>query len=391
VLKPNVYDIFLLSAAFNAAQLLTTFLFQRRLRRQLAEPPGSYAPSVTVIVACKGDPPDFAGNISSLLDQDYPGARRYLLALPSREDPAHRRLETLLSGRGRRRVRLCASESLPSCSSGKALDLLFALRQAPPETELLLFADADIRVHRAWIAQMVSPLQDERVGASTTALLAVPRQGGFWSFLRFVWLGVSVSNWSFMGAVCGQSLAMRRREFYALQVPELWEHALLEDLALSARLRRWSKEVRFVARAMPVTVGGCDAGQYFDVSNRWIKCCRIFDAGVWLMGLAYLAVKIGVTLWTVLHRDWFLLAFFWSLDMLNVFLLFESYRRLLPDRFRDLPLGGGTLSTLAAIASPLLAASYLTNFLTSLMGNSVVWGRYVYRVGRGKELAVSRR
>ena len=169
MLKPNAYDVFLLSAAFNAAQLLTTFLFQRRLRRQLRQRPGDYAPSVTVIVACKGDPPDLAENMSSLLDQDYPGRREYLLALPSRSDPAHRRIETLLAGRDDVQVRLCASEALPSCSSGKALDLLFALRQAPPQTEILLFADADIRVHRTWISELVSPLQDARVGAATSA------------------------------------------------------------------------------------------------------------------------------------------------------------------------------------------------------------------------------
>jgi len=391
MLKPNAYDVFLLSAAFNAAQLLTTFLFQRRLRRQLRQRPGDYAPSVTVIVACKGDPPDLAENMSSLLDQDYPGRREYLLALPSRADPAHRRIETLLAGRGDVQVRLCASEALPSCSSGKALDLLFALRQAPPQTEILLFADADIRVHRTWISELVSPLQDARVGAATSALLAVPHQSGFWSFLRFVWLGLNVPYWSFTDSVCGQSLAMRRQDFHDLDVQRLWAGALLEDLALAPRLRSWGRRTVFVASAMPRTTSDCQAGQFFDVFNRWIKCYRLFDPLVWLWGLLYLLVKTGITLWSILHRDWLLLAFFWSLDMLNVFLLFSMYRRLLPDRFESLPPAFRSFPVLAALASPLLTAIQLLHFLASVLDDRVAWGGYVYRVARGKVVEVMRR
>jgi len=254
-----------------------------------------------------------------------------------------------------------------------------------------LFEDADIRVHRTWIAEMAAPLREAGVGAATSALLAVPRQFGFWSFLRFVWLGVTVSFWSFMGAVCGQSLAMRRQDFYDLQVPGLWEGALLEDLALTARLRRWGKEVRFVARAMPVTVGDCDASQFFDVFNRWIKCCRLFDAGVWLMGLAYLATKTGITLWSAWHHDWRLLAIFWAFDMLNVWLLFAVYRLFLPDRFTELYPAYRPLPVLAALASPVLTAVYLLNYATSIINNSVSWGGYIYRVGAQKRLTVVRR
>jgi hypothetical protein len=390
---PNAYDILVTSAAFNAAQLLTTLLFRRRLRRELAAPPPAYAPSVTVVVACKGEGEGFAANIESLLDQDYAGEREYLLATPSREDPAHRALEALLRRRGGGdRARLHASEAVPSRSSGKALDLVTALAEAPPRSEVLLFADADIRVHRSWLAELVDPLGDPRVGAATSVAVAVPRRLGAWSVLRFLWLGMSVCCWSFMRAVCGQSLAMRRADFLALGVPALWERALLEDLALSARLRAWDKEVRFVARAMPVTDADCDARQFFDVFNRWIKCCRLFDPGVWLLSLGYLGAKTGLTLWCLARAEWRLLAFFWAFDMLNQALLALTYLRGLPGRFAALPLAArAALPALAAAASPLLTLVYLVNFMASLLDNRVSWGSYVYRVGPDRSLTVARR
>lgn len=392
IVLPNAYDILVTSAAFNAAQLLTTFLFRRRIAKELAVPRASFAPSVTVVVACKGDGPDLAGNMAALFDQDYPGPRDYLLATPSAGDPAHVRLEQLLRGPDAPRARLCASEQRPSRSSGKALDLLHALEQAPPSGEVLLFADADIRVSRAWLSEMVAPLADERVGAATSALLAVPRRLGLWSVLRFLWMGVGVSCWVFMKSVCGQSLAMRRGEFYALGVPGVWREALLEDLALTARLRRWDKEVRFVARAMPTTPSDCDASQFFDVFNRWIKCYRLFDGGVWLLALAYLGMKAGITLWAAAHRQWGLLAFFWAGDMLNLALLAATYVRLLPDRFDALsPAARLLLPVLAGLASPLLAGVYSLNFLASMAGDTVTWGSYAYTVGRDRSLTVGRR
>jgi len=131
---PIAYDILVASAAFNAAQLLTTALIYRRFFREAVPAPDSYVPSVTVIVASKGDSPDLIGNISSLLDQDYAGTREYLLVTPSRTDPGYQKLEALLKDRGAVQARLCASEALPSRSSGKALDLVFALKEFPPTT-----------------------------------------------------------------------------------------------------------------------------------------------------------------------------------------------------------------------------------------------------------------
>lgn len=380
---PSAYDLLVSGVALNAGQFLTTLLIFLRFRREAAAPPSGFNPPVTLVLAAKGETPGLAANVASLLDQDYPGKVDYLLAAPGRADPAWRALETVFSTRPGLRYVLTASERTPTVSSGKALDLVHAFRAAPPEGEVLVFADVDLRVGRGWLTALVAPLADPAVTAATSALLAAPDRRSFWGFLRSVWLGVTVGYWSFMGAACGQSLAMRRKDFYELDVPGCWEGALLEDLALTRLLRRAGRAVRFVALAMPAGDGACGRREFFDVFNRWVKCSRLFDPGVWLMGLAYLLVKAGITAGALLYGSAALALAFWLPDMVNAGLLFAVYRAYLPGSFAGLPPGGAPLPLLAGLASPALTAVYLANYAASLLGKDVRWGSYVYRPAPG--------
>src|SRR5215472_9248924 len=134
------------------------YRFLAYLRRSLEAPPSSYHPPATVIVAVKGVDEGFEANLGRLLAQDYPNYS-VLFSVASESDPAHPRLADLavsagaaveVRNPGLRAVRVVIA-GYASGRGEKVNNLLAALRQVPPATEVLVFADADARPRTDWL------------------------------------------------------------------------------------------------------------------------------------------------------------------------------------------------------------------------------------------------
>ncbi|MFH1723561.1 MAG: apolipoprotein N-acyltransferase [Elusimicrobiota bacterium] len=372
---PSQFDLVLACLLVGAVQTAVVVYFFLRLRAERDRPASAWAPRVSVLVPCAGDLQGLEDNVRSMLEQDYAGEVEYILVAPSTEDPAYRRLRSLKG------LRLFASGRTPERSSGKICDLLFALERVPAGTELLLFADADVRVRRDWIASMAAPLEDPSVGVSTTCMLPVPPRAGFWSWLRLVYMGAGMPYLALTGTVCGQSFAVRRGDFDAWKVAELWSRSLMEDLSLSALAARSGKKVCFSGRAVPVAREDSDARGLLQAAVRWTSMFRVYFKRMWVPGLLLTAFKSYVLLWALFPPvSWTLLAVLWAVDAAGLFLVFMALRACLPDRFRELPPAFRLPALLAALSAPLLQLLYLYSFAVSVFKREFVWGRHAYRV-----------
>ncbi|MFA5137951.1 MAG: glycosyltransferase family 2 protein [Elusimicrobiota bacterium] len=369
-------DLLLGVLALGAGQLVITLWFLWRCWRRA---PAEWIPGVSVFIPCAGEVQGLEGNIRSLLEQDYPGKREYVFVTPSAKDPAHRLIEKLLFVESLP-ARLLASERAPVGCSGKVSDLLYALEREAKDAELLVFADCDVRVRRDWLSSLTSALAEPGICVATSAALLIPGGKGFWGLMRLVWMAAGQPYLAATRCVCGHSFAMRASDFRELEVAKIWARSVMEDLSLSALLAGW-RNVRFCGQAMPVSAEKCGFRDYLGQFNKWILMFRVYLPLAWTMGLFMTLFKASVMFWSLTPPfSPGLFAVLWSVDAINLYILFTGLLRRIPDRFEGLhpPYRSG-LPVYAALSAPLLQLTYLVNFLNSLWTHEIAWGRYLYR------------
>lgn len=386
---PSHFDILLacwLLAGLQGLVLLRFLWMIRADSRRVIAP--DFKPRVAVLVACAGETPGFAQNIRSLLAQDYAGEVEFVFVTPSTEDPAYRALKELLRASGAKN-RLLATGLVPERASGKIVDLLYAIERLPSGTEVLAFADADVRVPPGWLGGLVGALAEDGVGIATALMLYVPSRPSLGAWMRMAWMGSGMPYFDMMANITGQSCAIRKSDFENLGVAELWSRSFLEDLALTRRVRGWEKKVRFVYRSAPHALDESGAADMLRVFVKWMAAYRIYDMRVWGLGAIVTAFKACAVAWSLVPpASLDILALVFGMDMAALFFVFVVLGRYLPDRFENLHPAFRPLPLAAALAAPLLQFVYCIAYAGSLLSRDIVWGPYTYRVRGPQDVEV---
>jgi apolipoprotein N-acyltransferase len=386
-LRISPFDLCLVVLFLGAVQAFYLWRFSRRLSRESSRPLPSRAPAATVFVPCKDAPPEFEEDISEMLAQRYPGPCEFLFVVSSEGDPAYAPLARLLGGKPAG-GRVLVTGAAPVRSSAKIANLLAALPEASPGSEVLVFADSDQRVPQDWLRSLVAPLEDPAVGATTSAMLYIPTRPGLWPMLRMVWMGWGMVYCAGLERVLGHAIAMRRADFDRLGVAGAWERAFNQDLPVGRLVRRDSRRVEFVGRAISSSRAECTRNLFFATFNRWVADFRTFDTRFWVTGLAVTALKAGVLLRAALGAAWGPALFLLAADMATLYGVFWVLRRSVPDRFLDVALPWKSYPLIAAWAAPLMLALYAVTFANSLWMRTFYWGGYTYRLKSSREVAV---
>lgn len=247
----------------------------------LAEPRADYAPPATLFLPVKGLDHDLAGNLRSLIEQDYPD---YELIVVCRDaaDEALRVVGNLGPG-----VRVLVAGDPPGDTGEKVHNLLFAVAQARAESEVFVFADSDGRVAPGWMRSLVAPLADGGLGAVTGFRWYFPEAGGFWPLLRSVWdstiagnMNVGDKNFAWGGAT-----AIRKATFEKSRVTEFWNGSVSDDYRLSNAVNQAGLGVRFAPGAMAAAEGTCSAREFLNWAVRQLIITRVYRRGLWWAGL----------------------------------------------------------------------------------------------------------
>jgi GT2 family glycosyltransferase len=118
------------------------------------------APRVTVVICTRDRPDQVRTTLSSLLKCSYPAARYEVVVVDNAAagEALTGLIDTDFAGEVRVRV---VREPKPGLSRARNCGL------AAAEGEIVLFADDDVQVDLDWIATLVAPFDDERVGATS--------------------------------------------------------------------------------------------------------------------------------------------------------------------------------------------------------------------------------
>ena len=179
-------------ALLSLALALWQWLAARRfpLHKRIAEP--DFSPSISILKPLKGCDKTTAESLQSWFDQNYTGQIQILFGVADANDPVCEIVRELLrKNSGHDAQLLVCSESLGT--NGKVSTLIQLERLA--KHSLILVSDADVRVPPDFLANVVAPLRDSKIGLvncfyrlanpTTTAMRweAVAINADFWSMV----------------------------------------------------------------------------------------------------------------------------------------------------------------------------------------------------------------
>ena len=276
-------------------------LWLRMARRALLGPTGFFAPRVALFCPVKGMEPGLEENLAALTQFDYPEYELFF-AVSGVDDPAYRLLEHV-AALSKHPVHIVRAGRAKDCGD-KVNNLRAAVEQAGEKFDLFVFTDSDGRPPRRWLARLVAPLADSRLGAVTTFRWLIPLRGGFWSALASAWnasiatyLGEHGNNFCWGGGT-----AIRRQRFEEVHALEAWRGSVSDDYSLTNSLRHAGYQIEFVPECLVASLSDVNARGFFEFTTRQLIITRVYAPRLWrIAALGHVfycaALLLGLGLW----------------------------------------------------------------------------------------------
>lgn len=357
------------------------------VRRRAGTDPGFYAPRTAVICPCKGVEPGLERNLTALTEFDHQNYEVFFV-LASESDPACSIVKRV-AATSRAKAHVVIGQKPEGCGE-KVSNLRAAIEQLPAEFEFLAFADSDGRPGKSWLNRLVAPLNDSRLGATTTMRWFVPNRNNLPTALLAAWNAPIVTMLSEKGKnFCwGGGTAIRRSVFEQAEVLEEWRNSVSDDYSMTRAIERAGRSIMFVPECMTLSYVETDFPGLLEFTNRQILITRVYAQNMWAIGgathlLYCLTLTLGVLLTLgdmIATVPAFHLA---TLTFLPVLLgVIRSSLRLV-----------GVTEVLPAARSQIMAQAwiyllltaiipflYVVNFVTSLVTRKVRWRGVTYEL-----------
>ena len=258
------------------------------VRQRLRTDPGFYAPRTAVLCPCRGMEPGLERNLVALCEFNHQNYEVFFI-LASEQDAAYLTVKRVAASSRVKATVIIAGK--PANCSEKVNNLRVCIEQLPPEFEVLVFADSDGRPGKAWLHHMVAPLNDSRIGATTTMRWFIPNNNSLPTALLAAWnasvvtmLGGQAKNFCWGGGT-----AIRRSVFDQAAVLEEWQHSVSDDYSMTAALRRHNLPILFLPECLTASYVETDFPSLVEFTNRQILITRVYSPQMWLFaGLTHL-------------------------------------------------------------------------------------------------------
>lgn len=357
------------------------------VRRRLNTDPGFYAPRTAVLCPCRGMEPGLERNLVSLCEFSHQNYEVFFI-LASDSDPAYTTVKRVAaSSHGKAHVILAGK---PEKCSEKVNNLRVCIEQLDPAFEVLVFVDSDGHPGKTWLHHMVAPLDDSRIGATTTMRWFFPNNNAFPTALLAAWnasvvtmLGNHAKNFCWGGGT-----AIRRDLFEQLGMLDTWQNSFSDDYSLTIAIERSRRQIVFLPECLTPSFVQTDFPGLLEFTNRQVKITRFYRPRMWAAAFAThflycftLLLGFFITLnLTIDSRPASQIITLWLLP-----LLFSSIRgairvigasEAMPSQRAQI-MGQSWIYIFVTLLVPFL---YFYNFLASLAGRRIRWRGIQYEI-----------
>jgi ceramide glucosyltransferase len=356
-------------------------------RRRMRTDPGFHAPRVAVLCPCKGVEPGLERNLVSLTEFNHQNYEVFFI-VASASDPVVPILNRVISS-SRPKAHLIVAGQPQNCGE-KVNNLSVAVGELPEEFEVLVFADSDGRPGRSWLQRLTAPLDDDRIGATTTMRWMIANRGNLATALLAAWNAPIVTLLSEKGRnFCwGGGTAIRRTVFEGIGVLDEWRTSVSDDYSITKALQRAGRSIFFVPECLTVSFVETDFKGLLEFSNRQILITRVYAQKIWRAAAAThllycVTVVLGLGLMIgdligerpALHIAALLILIF-LLSAIRASLRVIAVTEILPASKAQI-MNQAWVNIALPAAIPFL---YLTNFTHSLLTRKIRWRNIHYEL-----------
>ena len=197
----------------------------------------SFEPAVNVVLCLRGVDPFLDDCIAGLLAQNYSDFHLYCV-LDRADDPAAQVVERFV---GDSRLHSVVVQIRRDSCGLKNNALLTAIEKFQRQPEVIVSVDADALVDENWLRDLVAPLKDERVVASSGTRWFTASHKKMGSQVRHLWQLAALPQMYFYQVLWGGSLALKS-DFALEHVAPVWETALFDDVMIGGLAKRAGKK-----------------------------------------------------------------------------------------------------------------------------------------------------
>jgi ceramide glucosyltransferase len=282
----DLFDILaLIQVAAGLYLLWQAIMWLAYVRRRLKTDPGFFAPRTAVICPCRGMEPGLERNLVSLCEFDHQNYEVFFV-LASESDPAYSIVKRVAAS-SRAKAHVVIAGKPENCSE-KVNNLRVAVEQLPEEFEVLVFADSDGRPGKGWLHHLVAPLNDSRIGATTTMRWFVPNDSALPTALLAAWnsavvtmLGPNNKNFCWGGGT-----AIRRAIFEQIGMLDAWQYSFSDDYSLTTMIERSRHQIVFLPECLTPSYVQTDLAGLLEFTNRQIRITRVYRPQMWATAFA---------------------------------------------------------------------------------------------------------
>src|SRR5216683_7600566 len=236
---------------------------------------------VTLVLAATGPLPGLEMLFDALLGQTLRPAR-LIVAVESRDDPAHDRVEALAQGYPALPIELIVA-GLSGERAQKCTNLLAALARLRPADSYIVLIDADIRPQPWWLAALVAPLAAGRADIVNGYRWPVPiilSPGA--ALVAGIDRAIAIlPRLSQTRTIWGGSLAVTRRALEILDLPNTIGRTLTEDLPIGDRVAETGLRVLTRRAVRPITPFSGSFHDLWRFGRRQYQLIRLYRPGLW--------------------------------------------------------------------------------------------------------------
>ncbi|WP_427160487.1 glycosyltransferase [Aliinostoc sp. HNIBRCY26] len=234
---------FLVSWLVIQVSIILLFLWSLNSRSKTL--PDEQLPKTAVLLCLRGADPFLPNCLTSLLQQNYPNYDVKLI-IDSEQDPAWQVVSDTINQLGVTNYQINHLRSIRQTCSLKCSSLIQAVSELDESYKVVALVDADTIVHSNWLRELVSPLNNPSVGATTGNRWYLPT-GRYWgSLVRYIWNVSAVVQMSLYGIPWGGTLAIKTEVLHQTGLLEKWGQAFGEDTMIRSVLGKHNLKVKFV-------------------------------------------------------------------------------------------------------------------------------------------------
>lgn len=242
--------------------------------------PAEELPKTAIILCLRGADPYLARCLRSLFNQNYPHYDIKLI-VDSEEDPAWNIATKTIAEEKASNVDIQYLRQRRKNCTLKCSSLVQALSELDKTYKVIALVDADTVVHSNWLRELVSPLSDPKVGATTGNRWYLPT-GKYWGTLvRYIWNTSAVVQMFLYRIPWGGSLAIKTEVIQKTKLLEKWKYSYSDDTMISRVMLKHGYRVKFIPSLLIVNREETNLPRLFPWMRRQLFSSRLYHP-LWL-------------------------------------------------------------------------------------------------------------